>query len=152
MWIMDRIVKFRGKDIVSGEWHYGGCMPPVSDKGDYDIWVRVDCGISWQYKLCQVKPDTIGQFTGLKDSSGIEIYEGDIIMSYDSAGEPIYHEVFYDVMEASFLAGMDGRRTGLFGVCNIRQSWIDEFCKVVVGNVHDNPELLKCKERVLKVI
>ena len=124
-------------------------MPPFSDDGDYDIWVREFNGSSWSYKLCQVVPETIGQFTGMKDSSGVEIYDGDIIMSYDSAGEPIYHEVFYDAMEASFLAGMDGKRGGLFGVCNIRQSWIDEFGKVVVGNAHDNPELLKCRGSVL---
>jgi len=76
----------------------------------------------------------------------VEIYEGDIIMSSASDGEPIYHEVFYNEAEASFYASLNGRRNAPFGICGMRRAWICEFNKEVVGNIHDNPELLNKEE------
>jgi uncharacterized phage protein (TIGR01671 family) len=71
------------------------------------------------------------QFTGLHDVNGVEIYEGDIILSWG------YHlEVLWEESDASFLAASaDGR------IQESGQEW-DNDCKVI-GNIYQNPELLK---------
>lgn len=143
---MNREIKFRGKDLEYGYWVYGDLMQ--HNDGDVLIGIHnqhwTDDGYSNPHykEVRNVDEDTVGQYTGIKSFEGERIYEGDIIMSEDSKGESIYHVVFYDDKDASFKAALNGNKNASFGVCNITQQWVDEFEKVLVGNLFDNPEVL----------
>lgn len=129
-----REIKFRAKEIRSGKWRVGDLHITATQPHIHSL--------SNKY-LIEIK--TIGQFTGLHDSIGREIYEGDIIRSFDSKGEPIIHYLLYDNEEAGFVAVLKGSSKGDFGYGRCYQQWITECEKEVIGNIHDNPELLKGK-------
>ena len=137
--IVMRTIKFRGKDISTGEWRYGDLVQFEEDGVKRTtIFTGGLKGLTYS-----VKPNTIGQFTGLYDSIGRGIYEEDIIRSFDSKGEPIIHVIVYDNNDAKFIAVLAGYTKYDFGCGGITQKWINEFEKEVIGNIHDNPELLK---------
>lgn len=89
----------------------------------------------------EVIPDTVGQFTGLLDKNGKEIYEGDVIRSDCGNGEVRHLISFFDII-ASFVAEMLPDND-INDYCTLRQAWILKYNKEVIGNIHDNPELLK---------
>lgn len=143
-----RRIKFRGKCVAdskyAGQWVYGGYSEPQEDCKQNEGLITVYLGGSSTCKY-HVIPNTVGQFTGLRDSIGREIYEGDIIRSFDSKGEPIIHYLLYDNEEAGFVAILKGSAKGDFGYGRCYQQWITECEKEVIGNIHDNPGLLKTK-------
>lgn len=76
-----------------------------------------------------VIPETVGQFTGLHDTNGREIYEGDVVQ-HDAWDYPF--KVIFNQEKARFVCKM---RTGL-------TQYIDNERMEVIGNIHENPELL----------
>ena len=129
-----RAIKFRGKRLMSEDWEYGNliqrpCGGHFIETGDM--------------RLCPMQDFSIGQFTGLHDWNGKEIYEGDIIRGFNSKGEPVIHHIIYDDEEAGFVAVLKGSAKGDFGYGRCDQRWITECKKEVIGNIYDNPELLK---------
>mgnify|MGYP000893586422 CR=1 FL=1 len=116
-----REYKFRGKRIDNGEWVYGYVYKDA----------LIGCNIL-QTKPClaaiMVDPSTAGQYTGLKDKNGKEIYEGDVVRLF--GGE--YCQGYYEhdqtivVKSAYDIVAMEESE-------NVQ----------LLGNVWDNPELLK---------
>jgi len=73
------------------------------------------------------------QYTGLKDKNGVDIYEGDIIKSIKGN----VHWIRYNELEARYKAVNKDDVS-----CHISKRWIDKFSKEVIGNTHENKELL----------
>lgn len=116
-----RTIKFRGKNRDRKEWLYG----------DIIQYNHCSFGIDGEY----VDPDSVGQFTGLLDKNGKEIYENDIVRYYDDVeDELVVRPVEYLNDYCAFCAvHPQNDPDGLFA------QWQYE----VIGNIHDNPELLK---------
>ena len=121
---MNREILFRGKCKTDNEWLYG--FPYVTRKNAVKInWYCSEFG---SMRTDEVDPETVGQYTGLTDKNGVRIFEGDIIRFEDDIGYVIYTEGY-----ARFLVDSPNRY--------ISMDYSSEF--EVIGNIHDNPELLK---------
>lgn len=117
-----RTIKFRAQDIASNKWLYGDLRHHKDD-----VCIFEQGGTKGE----QVKRDTIGQFVGLKDKNGTEIYEGDIFRLND-------HHIRYVV---EYEEGVfHGKQIGSSSYVGLPY-WLKDV--VIVGNKYDNPELLK---------
>lgn len=130
-----REILYRGKRKDNGEWVYGYYCKCGWTGKEKDVIIPSHA--SALYGI-DVIPETVGQYTGLKDKNGIKIFEGDIVKYYGIC-KPIIGVV--KICEEDF--------SGLYGVCeaftdgsgtSLLKSKID--CQVV-GNIYDTPEMLK---------
>ena len=130
-----RDIKFRGKRRKDGKWIYGDLFsaertngdPAINYYADDDFYDEEEAGSGWLYDY--VDPDTVGQFTGLKDPNCVEIYEGDIIYSTPLG----FAEVKY----------VDGAFWTYSPIQDATMRLTNQDC--VNGNIFDNPELLTDK-------
>jgi uncharacterized phage protein (TIGR01671 family) len=126
-----RTIKFRAQDIASNKWLYGDIR---HHKNDVCIFEQGG------HKGEQVKPETVGQFTGLVDKNGREIYEGDFI-NYDGStwgGVVQWHPNGYFFINDSYEKKCPR--------CDSYRSlgdMLDGRPLVVIGNIHDNPDLIE---------
>jgi len=117
---------FRGKRVDNGKWVQGGLWPPCYyNAGEYTIHDGT-CGI-------RVNSATVGQCTGLRDKSGKLIFQGDICTDHMRS----LFVVEWDKENARFL-GLDNKRRFIYVG--------REPAVKIIGNTHDNPELLEGSE------
>ena len=119
-----REYKFRGKRLDTGEWVYG-------DLNMYENGVFISNWIGEAYQY-EVDPETVGQYTGLFDKNGNELWESDIIENK--------HKERYLIVWGStgFNAALDGSKKAIYSA---NEYWF-KSCKKI-GNKWDNPDLLK---------
>ena len=119
-----REILFRGKKIDGGEWIKG--FYAENGHGSSNIQPK------GKFLACLVKPETVGQFTGLTDKNGNKIFEGDILES-DSERFVVDWD---DEFSGFYLTNVNPRYQGVAMFANVAD---DGY---IIGNVHDNPEML----------
>lgn len=130
-----RVIEFRGKNTGSNRWIHGAFIP-----ADYTYWREPS--IADNNHRFEIRPETLGQYTGYKDADGKEIYEGDVLQSF------ISDKTNRGVVEFRGGAWQIWDRTkDKMSECWMLLDWtLFRIERVkVVGNIHDNPELMEGK-------
>ena len=148
-----RTIKFRGKRIDNKEWVYGylyelplssgdACMILTQDNNHLDnhLEPKYHLAFTLWVDLFVADPATIGQYTGLVDRNGREIYEGDFILYEGSTwgGVVQWHHNGYFFINDSY-----GKK---YQRCDIYRSlgdMLDGRPLIVTGNIHDNPDIIE---------
>ena len=120
-----RAIKFRAKRLDNGEWVYGSLISYKSGEAAIAQFSRYGHEVSeMKGRRVLVNIATIGQFTGLHDANGVEIYEGDLLLSHENSE---VFEVVYDAPRFCFKDNDFG-----FRFLNRPENF------GVVGNIHDD--------------
>ena len=146
---MERKIRFRGKS--DSVWVYGNFVQYTDEDGveQYCIVGNELGEVCPELGYTPVDPATLGQFTGLHDKNGKEIYEGDIITvdgKYPKVVKWIDDYAAFCIADIDDLHGFIATRKGEKCVYDpISSKWWMDFANEteVTGNVHDNPKLLE---------
>ena len=122
------IVNMAG-DKCESHWVYGGIFPQNKD-GDFTIIYQQEPEI----RKFTVYADTVGQYTGLTDKNGVRIFEGDIVERVSDGERAVISWLKYS---ACFGLSFDG------WCCGFDDYDFSPNDFKVIGNIHDNPEILK---------
>lgn len=136
-----REILFRAKRIDNGKWIYGYFVSEGEESYIFEQEeVNKGIDIGWYLDCCKMRevvPLTVGQYTGLMDRNGKKIFEGDILEFSDRMVSVFWHPYLgcWDIAFVKFTNIENGRED--MSTCR----W--SYRAKVIGNIHDNPELLK---------
>lgn len=128
-----REIKFRGKSADDNKWVFGDIQ---------HIYGKLD--IVWEDGFFgqEVDPKTVGQFTGLTDKNGKEIYEGDLLKD-SSEDTGVIWEVVYNEKQAAFCL----KEHDIIGTAPLGEIMMYYPHLEVIGNIHDHPEPINKEAR-----
>lgn len=152
-----RPIKFRGLDVV-GKWYFGLLAKPLHDVGGAKkghAYISNAVGMPFAY---EVRPETVGQSTGLHDKNGKEIYEGDIV-NFNLCGYALEGLKKSDIN----IENLKNKRSKIYwcsggywaielwigGIAPI-QHWFGNYPETeieIIGDIYSNPELLNHHQR-----
>jgi uncharacterized phage protein (TIGR01671 family) len=164
-----REILFRGKRVDNGEWIFGSIVHQTDYYGDKcDRWFILEGDFTNDYDIdrpIEIQKETVGQCTGLKDKNGKWIFEGDVVKLFDIAigeivcecgafGISCRQQIDYDYLasEIASVTGCDNtpmfcRNDSFVSLWELYWNYNEESSKIsvieVIGNIHDNPELLE---------
>lgn len=147
-----REILFRGKRTDNGEWVEGYYYKAKYCRTDDELCDYITVPHPKEYNEPSshyiVNPDTIGQYTGLKDKNGTKIFEGDMIKPFDDEIDKMVVEFHLGQFllclygERGYIAEYGWEESGNYGCFEAEplSSYGDDI--EVIGNIYDNPELL----------
>lgn len=130
-----REILFCGKRVDNGEWVEGDVHKNI-DFSKAHIHPNGE-----RVRSFDVLPETVGQYTGLTDKNGVKIFEGDIVICKK--------EICGNFIDSCVEIGFVEMKHGAFGLHRKQgyyrpfKDWLEDYEYEVIGNIHDNPELLK---------
>lgn len=142
---MSREILYRAKAIKDNEWVQGAYChyDDIKDNGKDDCDYIIEKHNGEYFPFREIIPETVGQFTGLTDKNGKKIFEGDIVKD----GAHTFKVCYYDYGWFCYCISSKGYILPLHKYFRIGQ-WDNcennDFRKLeVIGNIHDNPELME---------
>lgn len=138
---MSREILFRGKRTYNKKWIEGSLVVDYAGN-TYIVWeYETVKGAMISSKTINVYPETVGEYTGLTDKNGKKIFEGDIIICKK--------EICGNFIDSCVEIGFVEMKHGAFGLHRKQgyyrpfKDWLEDYEYEIIGNIHDNPELLE---------
>ena len=129
-----REILFRGKRVSNGEWVEGSLIKAKAENNKDVLYLIAPFTMS-AFDVEEVIPETVGEYTGLTDKNGTKIFEGDVVkIGSEIIKWKCYHKVVFEEGQWFYLHEEISTKSymGAWG----------SSCVEVIGNIHDNPELL----------